>query len=97
MGSLPLVQEELDNGTLVIPFPGIDSDPKFYHLIYAATSTLKPEIEAFSRWLLTAATAPPPCSIDMGADPGAGRERQAGRRTARRAAPGTTRRAPGGE
>ncbi len=83
MGSLPLAQEELDNGTLVIPFPGIESDPKFYHLVYAATGPVKPEIEAFSRWLLDAAKRPPP-SVDAVAVPVASAQ-PAGRRGARRA------------
>jgi hypothetical protein len=78
----------------VIPFPGIESDPKFYHLVYASTSTLKPEIEAFSRWL-TAATAPPPCSVGMVADPGAHREQASGRTT--RGTTRTTIRRAGGE
>lgn len=84
MGSLPLVQEELDNGTLVIPFPGIESDPKFYHLIYAANGPVKPEIEAFSRWLLDAAKRPPP-SVDAAPGPVANPPRPSGRRGARRA------------
>lgn len=52
MGSRPLVQEELDNGTLVIPFAGIESDPKFYYLLYPAAPAPKPQVEAFCRWLL---------------------------------------------
>jgi LysR family glycine cleavage system transcriptional activator len=56
MGSRPLVQEELDNGTLVIPFAGIESDPKCYYLLYAAQP--KPEVEAFCRWLLEVGSAP---------------------------------------
>lgn len=80
MGSLPLVQEEIDNGTLVIPFPGIDSDPRFYHLIYAASVGARPEIEAFSAWLLTAATEPPPAHAEASAVTAAAPRRRPARR-----------------
>jgi LysR family glycine cleavage system transcriptional activator len=58
MGSLPLVQEELDNGTLVVPFPGLESDPKFYYVVCPAQAAPRPEVQAFSRWLLDCGSAP---------------------------------------
>jgi LysR family glycine cleavage system transcriptional activator len=81
MGSLPLVQEELDNGTLVIPFPGVESDPKFYHLLYASTPQAKPEVEAFSRWLLAAPAEPPPTAAGTAALPPAAARRRPARRS----------------
>lgn len=54
MGSRPLTQEELDNGTLVMPFPGIESDPRLYHVIYPASAQGRPEVAAFCRWLVEA-------------------------------------------
>lgn len=80
MGSRPLVQEELDNGTLVIPFPGLESDPKFYHLVYASSVELKPEIEAFRRWLLGAATEPAPADANAPAPAGGAARRRSARR-----------------
>lgn len=58
IGSRPLTQEELDNGTLVIPFPGIETDPKLYHVIYPAAANGKPEIVAFCNWLMAVAQEP---------------------------------------
>jgi LysR family transcriptional regulator, glycine cleavage system transcriptional activator len=59
MGSRLLVQEELDNGTLVIPFPGIESDPLRYHVICPAGAARKPDIATFCNWLLAIAQEPP--------------------------------------
>jgi LysR family transcriptional regulator, glycine cleavage system transcriptional activator len=58
IGSRPLTQEELDNGTLVAPFPGIETECKRYHVIYPAAATGKPEIVAFCNWLLAIAQEP---------------------------------------
>lgn len=58
IGSRPLTQEEIDNGTLVVPFPGVETEPKLYHVIYPATATGKPEIVAFCNWLLAVAQEP---------------------------------------
>lgn len=55
IGSWPTAQEELETGTLVAPFPGIESDPKRYYLISAGESAQRPEIVAFRGWLLAAA------------------------------------------
>ncbi len=58
IGSRPLTQEELDNGTLVVPFPGIETEPKRFHVIYPAAGNGKPEIVAFCTWLLAIAQEP---------------------------------------
>jgi LysR family glycine cleavage system transcriptional activator len=55
IGSRLLTQEELDNGTLVIPFPGIESDPQSYHVIWPASAARKSEIAAFCNWLVAIA------------------------------------------
>lgn len=52
IGTRPLTQEDIDSGTLVMPFPGIESDLKHYHVICPATAAQKPEIVAFRNWLL---------------------------------------------
>lgn len=58
IGSRLLTQEELDNGTLVIPFPGIESDPQRYHVIWPESAARKPDIAAFCRWLVDIAREP---------------------------------------
>jgi len=65
MGSRPLTQEELDNGTLVAPFPGIESDPRLYHVICPAAAKGRPEVAAFCRWLIDG--APQPQAVDSAA------------------------------
>jgi LysR family glycine cleavage system transcriptional activator len=58
MASRPLAHEELDNGTLVIPFPGIETDTKQYHVVCSSNATARPEVKAFSRWLVECAPQP---------------------------------------
>ncbi len=60
IGSRPLVQEELDNGTLVAPFPGIESEFEHYHAIYPAASNAVAGFVELRDWLLDAALAAPP-------------------------------------
>lgn len=55
MGSRPLAQEALDDGTLVAPFPGIESSPKQYHIIRATGTSQRPEVAAFCAWLQSVA------------------------------------------
>lgn len=57
LGSLPLVQEELANGTLVAPFPGIESEFEKYYAIYPAEQTVAPAVSDFCRWLMGSASA----------------------------------------
>lgn len=59
IGSSPLVQEELDNGTLVAPFPGIESEFEHYHAIYPATSNALAGFVELRDWLVNAANMPP--------------------------------------
>jgi LysR family glycine cleavage system transcriptional activator len=59
IGSQPLTQEELDNGTLVMPFPDVQTQFKRYHAIFPATATRRPDIAAFCDWLLSVAGEQP--------------------------------------
>ncbi len=59
IGTRPMVQEALDAGTLVLPFPGVESDPRRYYLVCAAASAGKPALAAFRAWLLAAAHESP--------------------------------------
>lgn len=52
IGARPLIQDDLESGKLGIPFPGIESDPKRYFLIFPELAAQKPEIIAFRDWLL---------------------------------------------
>ncbi len=59
IGTRPVVQEALDAGTLVQPFPGIECDPRRYYLVCPAVTDGKPAIATFRQWLLAAAHEAP--------------------------------------
>ncbi len=79
LGSRPLTQEELDNGTLVLPFPGIESQPRLYHIICPESAKARPEVAAFCHWLVDGARQPPAegSAAADGAKPRAARVRKA--------------------
>jgi LysR family glycine cleavage system transcriptional activator len=66
IGSLPLTAEELANGSLLAPFPGILSQRKQYHWLSPAKATDRPEVRDFCAWLAACGAAgnlpqtPPP-------------------------------------
>ena len=52
IGTRPLVQDDLDIGTLIIPFPGIESQHEKYYVIFPDTVGTRFEVNAFSERLL---------------------------------------------
>ncbi len=87
LGSLPLTAEELGNGSLLAPFPGILSQRKRYHCISPAKASDRPEVRAFRAWLAACGAESPHVAgtTDAGADepdpapqPAGSRSRRAG-------------------
>ncbi len=60
LGRVPLIESHLRSRKLVAPFSEIVVSPRSYYLLVAPASAARPEIRAFTEWLVTnaAATAP---------------------------------------
>lgn len=51
MGTVPLVEEALETGALVKPFPGIEGERLSYYAISTRANIQRPEVETFLAWL----------------------------------------------
>lgn len=58
LGLLPLIQEELQSGSLIRPFDRNFSPSRSYHLVYPPTALDTPQLRDFRDWILTEAAQP---------------------------------------
>lgn len=57
LGSRVIVQDDLDDGRLVMPFGDLTDEPLSHYLVYPKGALRKPKVAAFRTWLMAEATA----------------------------------------
>ncbi len=55
LGRVPLIQEFLDEGSVIAPFDARVASQRSYWLLIAPTARRRPEVQKFAEWLLTEA------------------------------------------